>query len=91
MTKRKKNGAGKKNQLNANAEELLKQEIRGRHIGEQAVGEVASRAPAAAALLGPHPRDAEALDATGSPSADIEREQAEEHEGDPDSKIERGA
>jgi len=91
MSKQARGKPRRKNHLNANAEELLKQEIRGRHIGEQAVGEVASRAPAAAALLGPHPRDAEALDATGSPSADIEREQAEEHEDDPDSKIERGA
>jgi hypothetical protein len=87
MTKQTGRKPGPKNKLNANAQELLEQEIRGRHTGEQSVDKVASRAPAAAVLLGPHPINAEAVNASGSPSADVEREQAEEHEGrDPDSR-----
>ena len=56
------------------AQTLIEEEARARHIEEAKIDQM----PAAAALFGPHPDYADGEGQTGSPSADVEREQAEQ-------------
>ena len=76
-------GKKKETEEQKRAAALLQEEMRARHSDEPPVGKVASHVPAAAALLGLHPQEGDAVDATGSPEADLERAQAEERKDDP--------
>jgi len=50
---------------------------------EEAPATVVGHIPAAATLFGPHPHEGEPEEASGSPEADLEREEAEERKDDP--------
>jgi hypothetical protein len=65
------------------AQALIDEEAGARHSAEHPAHEVVAHMPAAAALLGPHPEDADGEERTGSPAADLEREQAGERGNDP--------
>ena len=80
MAKQTKESSGIKPQ---EVQTLIDAEARARHTEEDPTGKVVGHIPVAAALYGPHPDYAEGERETGPPSADVEREQAEERDDDP--------
>jgi hypothetical protein len=60
------------------AETLIAAEKHARHSEEHPAHAVSGNAPAAATLLGLHPAHADGEGTSGSPGADLEREQTEE-------------